>query len=127
MSVELERAGSDAFHDAKGAVDVVHAHDWIALPAAIALSHAFQSPLVVTLHSIESQRSGGSRSPYLEAIRKIEWQGAFEAARVIVDREAMLAEVVREYQVPEQKVDIIDPAGREAVALALKAYREACL
>lgn len=42
-------------HDA----DVLHAHDWITIPAALELKARTGKPLVLTMHSLESDRSAG--------------------------------------------------------------------
>ncbi len=38
--------------------DVIHAHDWMTFPAAVALSEATGKPLVVHVHSLEHDRAG---------------------------------------------------------------------
>ncbi len=38
--------------------DVIHAHDWMTYPAAIALKHATGKPMVAHIHSTEFDRSG---------------------------------------------------------------------
>ncbi len=123
--VELERLAADVIHSVKGKVDIIHAHDWASIPAAVALRHEFEVPMVLTLHSTETHRSGKVFTPYLDAIRKIEWQGTFEAETVIVDTEQMREEVVEEYQIPERKVHVVEPGKRGWINVLLKQYREA--
>jgi glycogen synthase len=38
--------------------DIIHAHDWMTYPAAIAVAEQTRKPLVVHIHSTEFDRSG---------------------------------------------------------------------
>jgi glycogen(starch) synthase len=60
--------------------DVVHAHDWMTFPAATRVARMHQVPLVVHIHSLEQDRSGGGANPTIVAI---EGAGVRSANRVI--------------------------------------------
>ncbi len=60
--------------------DIIHAHDWMTFPAAVALAQITKRPLVVHVHSLEHDRSGVF---YDETIDKIERFGIKAAERVI--------------------------------------------
>jgi glycosyltransferase involved in cell wall biosynthesis len=60
--------------------DVIHAHDWMTFPAAVALAQTTKRPLVVHVHSLEHDRSGVFHD---ETIDKIERFGIKAADRVI--------------------------------------------
>jgi glycogen(starch) synthase len=60
--------------------DVVHAHDWLAYPAGIAVRAATGKPLVVHVHATEFDRSGDSVN---QQVYDIERRGMHEADRVI--------------------------------------------
>lgn len=62
-------------------VDVIHAHDWITVPAAIALKRKYNIPIVVTFHSTEYDRSGNFNPQ--ERIMSIEREGYVSADRII--------------------------------------------
>ncbi len=61
--------------------DIIHAHDWITVPAAIKLKKKYDLPLVVTFHSTEYDRSGNFNPQ--ERIMSIEKEGYNRADRVI--------------------------------------------
>jgi len=60
--------------------DLIHAHDWPAFPAAIALSAVMRIPWVAHIHSTEFDRSGERPDP---RIYDIERRGMHAATRVI--------------------------------------------
>ena len=108
LSSEMERVASDVWYNSGRKIDVIHANDWITLPSAIALKKAFRRPLVMTFHSIEPMRVHGS-DPYIESIKKIEWQGTYEANRLIVNNLSMKYQLMQHYGVPDNKIDVCKP------------------
>ncbi len=64
----------------KDGFDLIHAHDWMTFPAALALKAASGRPLAVHIHSLEYDRSGGRRGGW---IYEIERQAMERADRVI--------------------------------------------
>jgi hypothetical protein len=108
LSSEMERVASDVWHQMEGKIDVIHANDWITLPSAIALKKAFKVPLVMTFHSIEPVRVKES-DPYVEAIKKIEWQGTYDSDRIIVSNLWMKYQLMQHYGVPDEKIDVCTP------------------
>ncbi|MBS7644000.1 glycosyltransferase [Candidatus Bathyarchaeota archaeon] len=107
LNIEMERVAADIYYNTRGKVDVVHAHDWLCVPAALGLKHALQIPFVLTIHSTEDYRSHGSATPFNLAIKSIEWRGLYEAAKVIVHSQEMMNEVQLRYQVPETKIVVV--------------------
>jgi len=63
-----------------GSFDLVHAHDWMTFPAALAIKQASGRPLAVHIHSLEYDRSGGRRGGW---IYEIERRAMERAERVI--------------------------------------------
>jgi hypothetical protein len=108
LSSEMERVASDIWYELDKGIDVIHANDWITLPSAISLKKAFNIPMLVTLHSIEPMRVQGS-DPYIESIKKIEWQGTYDSDAVIVNNLSMKYELMKSYKVPEEKIEICKP------------------
>ncbi len=52
-----------------GEFDVIHAHDWLTMRAAVRAKQLSGKPLVVHVHAIESDRSGGNGgNPMVEEI-----------------------------------------------------------
>lgn len=68
----------DLAHDLK--FDVIHAHDWLTFPAALALSAAFNKPFIAHVHSLEANRAGIAGNPI---IHRMERRGMLAAQRVI--------------------------------------------
>lgn len=110
LSSEMERVASDVWHELNKEIDIIHANDWITLPSAISLKKAFRIPMVTTLHSIEQMRVQGS-DPYIEAIKKIEWQGTYDSDSVIVNNLTTKYELLKSYNVPQDKIEVCDPMG----------------
>ncbi|OFZ53094.1 MAG: hypothetical protein A2428_09695 [Bdellovibrionales bacterium RIFOXYC1_FULL_54_43] len=50
--------------------DVIHAHDWMTFPAAVALKALTGLPLVLHVHSLEYDRCGGNGNWQIEQIEK---------------------------------------------------------
>ncbi len=62
-------------------VDLIHAHDWITVPAALQLKRKYHLPVIVTFHSTEYDRSGNFNPQ--ERIMSIENDGYNSADRII--------------------------------------------
>lgn len=125
MHVEMERMASDMIHDKGKKPDIIHAHDWIALPAAISLHHEFEIPLVLSIHSLEKHRAKGSYNTYVAAIEKIEWQGCFEASQIIVETEWMRDDIIKHYNVPEYKMHVVSPEADDYIDKIIEIYGRA--
>ncbi|MGA2498640.1 MAG: glycosyltransferase [Tepidisphaeraceae bacterium] len=104
----LQLAGEERF-------DVIHAHDWMTYPAGIALARATGKPLVVHVHSTESDRSGDNVD---ERVCAIEHRGMATADAVITVSQWTQRIVLERYGVDPNKIrvvyngiDAIDPAS----------------
>ncbi|HEX8519950.1 MAG TPA: glycosyltransferase family 4 protein [Pseudonocardia sp.] len=74
--------------------DVVHAHDWLAAHAAIALADAWGVPLVATVHATESGRHGGRLAgPAQRQVDAVERWSARRADALVTCSAAMRDEV----------------------------------
>ena len=56
--------------------DVVHAHDWMAVPAGLAAARASNKPLVLHVHACEYDRSGESVNPQVRELERLGMEGA---------------------------------------------------
>ncbi len=94
--------------------DVIHAHDWITYPAAIAIQELTGKPLVVHVHSLETDRIGEHHDFSGNAVFEIERSGMLAADRVIPVSEFTKRCAMRLYGVPAEKIfpvyNAIDPA-----------------
>ena len=84
--------------------DVVHAHDWITFPAAIALSQAFKKPLVAHIHSLEADRSRAAGNPRIKAL---ESQGIRAADTIIAVSNYTASVITREYGVLQSDIAVV--------------------
>ena len=84
--------------------DIIHAHDWMTYPAALALKHATGKPLVCHIHSTEFDRSGeGVNQPLYD----IERAGMHGADRVVAVSMLTKSIVTSRYGVPAEKIDVV--------------------
>ncbi|MAY74045.1 MAG: 4-alpha-glucanotransferase [Phycisphaerae bacterium] len=108
--------GSDLFGDAERYArlvsamaqrlefDVVHAHDWLAYPAGMAIKRKTGKPLVCHMHATEFDRSGEHIN---QQVYEIERAGMHAADRVVAVSELTKAIVVGRYDVPAENVDVV--------------------
>lgn len=96
-----------------GPPDIIHAHDWLVAYAAKSLKHSLTVPLVATIHATEAGRNSGLHNALQRYIGDVEWWLGFEAWRVICCSTYMLDEVMRVFQLPMDKIDVI-PNGVNA-------------
>jgi len=105
FNVSLMEACSKLF--SKGCFDIIHAHDWIVAYAARALKHAWEAPLVATIHATECGRQKGLHTPMQHHISQTEWWLCYEAWKVVTCSTYMKDEVQRLFSVPGDKVQAI--------------------
>jgi len=104
--------------------DIIHAHDWMTYPAAMAVARATGKPLVVQIHSTEFDRSGEHVN---QMIYDIERRGMHAADKVIAVSNYTRNIIVNRYSVPAEKVEVVyngveyeQPADFAAVTLPAK-------
>lgn len=85
--------------------DIVHAHDWLTVRAAMRIKEKRGSPVILHMHSVESDRAGGSGGNPL--VREIEEMGVYLADRVIAVSQHTKNCIVRDYGVPAEKVEVV--------------------
>jgi glycosyltransferase involved in cell wall biosynthesis len=86
--------------------DVVHAHDWMMVPAGVGIKKTLDLPMVFTLHSTEHGRSGIHDS-YTKMINDLEWYGTYEANEIITVGQDFYKEVRWLFNPPEDKLHYI--------------------
>lgn len=86
--------------------DVIHAHDWSSVPAAVAIKKATGLPFVFTLHSTERGRSG-IHSDMSKMINDLEWYGTYEADQVITVGKDIKREAQHHFSVPDDKLHYV--------------------
>jgi glycosyltransferase involved in cell wall biosynthesis len=124
LNQEAERAAADIYYSEKHEVNLIDAHDWHLIPAAVTLKRALGIPFVFSIESIEPHRSRNSGGPLSLSIRSIESQGISEAARIMVKSEWMKQELKRYYNASDDSVDIVSPVSDEWVGGVLATYEK---
>ncbi len=110
LSCEFERVCADIFYDI-GRIDLVDCHEWLCVVAATTIKRAFGTPFVITLDSLEEQRSNFNNTPLNLAIQSIERTGTHEAVSVLVKSEQMKTEVLKLHSLDSRKVRVIPRVG----------------
>ena len=87
--------------------DVIHAHDWLVAYAAKTLKHAFDVPVVATIHATESGRNSGIHDETQRYINDSEWLLTYEASEVIVNSNFMKNDIQRLFGLPFEKINVI--------------------
>ncbi len=126
IAIEHEASNIVYFYNQLGQrVDLVHAHEWLTIPSAVSLRHAFGIPFVLTLHSVEGHRCHDHFGPKNIAIKEIEDSGLWESARVLANTEWLKNEVLKYYGSGHgQKIDVVWPIGQKWVDEVLDTYQK---
>ncbi len=85
--------------------DIVHAHDWLTFRAAMRLKMRKGCPIVLHVHSIETDRAGGQRGNAL--VHEIEESAFMMADRILAVSDYTRHAIHREYNIPLDKIDVV--------------------
>jgi len=85
--------------------DIVHAHDWLTFRAALRIKAQRNCPIVLHVHSVESDRAGSHHGNPM--VREIEAIALHMADRVIAVSEHTKRSIVRDYGVPADKIEVV--------------------
>ena len=85
--------------------DIVHAHDWLTFRAALRLKERFGCPIILHVHSVESDRAGDK--PGNPLIHEIEDTALHLADRVIAVSEHTKKIIMRDYGLPPEAIEIV--------------------
>jgi glycosyltransferase involved in cell wall biosynthesis len=100
----------------KNKFDIIHAHDWLAFPAAIAAKEARKKPLLIHVHSTEFDRSGGNIN---KSIYEIEKLGVQEADKIITVSNFTKSILIKHYGADPKKIitiyNAVEPVEREII------------
>ncbi len=87
--------------------DIIHGHDWMAVPACLAARRVSGRPFVLHIHSLEFDRSGAAVN---SEIREMERRGMAAADRVIAVSHYTKEIIVRDYGIAREKVVVVHNA-----------------
>jgi glycogen(starch) synthase len=85
--------------------DIVHAHDWLTFRAAMRIKEKRGCPIILHVHSVESDRAGAARGNPL--VHEIEELALHMADRVIAVSQHTKNCIVRDYGVPADKIEVV--------------------
>ncbi len=125
LNQEVERAAANIYYQANKQISLMDVYDWHFIPAAVTLKNAFGVPFVYSVESLEDHRSPLPSSAFSMAIKSLEWLGFYEAAKVSVKSEWMRDEIVRIYNVPAEKISVVQPNANSWIKEVLAVYRTA--
>ncbi len=125
LNQEFARVAADIYYSTNREVDLIDAHDWHCVPAAVSLKKAFRIPFVFSVDSLEDHRSHGANTPFNLSIKGIEQLGAHEADEIVVRSEWMRQEVSRIHDVPSRKIDVASPQSSSWISEVLESYEKA--
>ena len=123
LNQEVERATANIYYNTGKQIDLIDAHDWHFIPAAVTLKKALDIPFVYSVESLEEHRSHGANLPFNMAIKSIEWLGMYEAKQLIVKSEWMQDEVVKLHKVPLDKIKVVSPKSNAKLKSILETYK----
>jgi glycogen(starch) synthase len=105
MRFEIHRYAAVAAELAKNDdCDIIHAHDWMTYPAAIAVAAVTGKPLIVQVHSTEFDRSGEHVN---QMIYDIERKGMHVADKIIAVSNLTRNIIISRYGISPEKVTVV--------------------
>lgn len=85
--------------------DIVHAHDWLTFRAALRVKEIKNCPIVLHVHSVESDRAGRpDGNPEVQEIESIALQ---LADKIIAVSEHTKRAIMRDYTIPADKIEVV--------------------
>jgi len=104
LNTEFERVATDIILASEGE-QTVHASEWLCVPAAVQLKRTLMVPFVLSLHSLESNRSSGG--PLSGAITYLERLGCSEASQLFLRDNDMVETVKGTYGILEDTLIVV--------------------
>ncbi|HET7059906.1 MAG TPA: glycosyltransferase family 4 protein [Candidatus Saccharimonadales bacterium] len=95
-------------------IDIVHAHDWLTFRAALRVKEAKGCPVILHVHSVESDRAGGldRGNPLVKEVEGLSMQ---LADKVVAVSRHTKQRIIEDYHIPADKIEVvhnsIDPDG----------------
>ena len=85
--------------------DIIHAHDWLTFRAGLRAREIKRCPLILHVHSVESDRSAGNQGNPL--VREIENEAMHLADKVIAVSQHTKQAIIRDYDIPADKIEVV--------------------
>lgn len=84
--------------------DVIHAHDWLTFRTALRAKEQTGWPLIVHVHSVESDRSANANNPIVADIEQMTF---LLADSIIAVSQHTKDKIIKEYDIPASKITVI--------------------
>jgi len=84
--------------------DLIHAHDWMTFPAALRIKQKTGKPIILHVHSLESDRAGEGGNP---VIHQIEAGSLHAADAIIAVSHYTKRKMIENYHVNEDKIHVV--------------------
>jgi hypothetical protein len=110
LNTELQRVAANIVLEIQDESPLIHATEWLCVPAAIQLKKTLAIPFILSLYSIEPERS--PTGPLSESIKYFEKTGCTEAVKVVVTSANRAQQVQKLYTVTKEKLVTLDLGGR---------------
>lgn len=104
--------------------DLVHAHDWLTFRAALRVKEIKNCPIILHVHSVESDRSGSKHGNPL--VREIEEVSLHMADRIIAVSQHTKNKIIEDYGIPADKIEVVHNSIEQGASAPLSgenAYR----
>lgn len=85
--------------------DIVHAHDWLTFRAALRVKQMKNCPVILHVHSVESDRAGNEHGNPL--VHEIEALGLQMADRIVAVSQHTKQAIMRDYGIPGDKIEVV--------------------
>ncbi|HEY5152723.1 MAG TPA: glycosyltransferase family 4 protein [Candidatus Saccharimonadales bacterium] len=85
--------------------DIVHAHDWLTFRAALRIKEMKNCPIVLHVHSVESDRAGSQEGN--PAVREIEALALQLADQIVAVSHHTKRMIMHDYGIPADKIEVI--------------------
>jgi glycosyltransferase involved in cell wall biosynthesis len=87
-------------------VDIVHAHDWLTFRAALRVKEAKGCPVILHVHSVESDRAG-SLERGNPLVKEVEAVSMRLADRIIAVSRHTKQRIIDDYHIPADKIEVV--------------------
>ncbi|GAA5029102.1 hypothetical protein GCM10011506_17150 [Marivirga lumbricoides] len=84
--------------------DLIYAHDWMSISAAIALKKKFKKPMVLHIHALDYDRTGKRSNSWLY---KLEKEGLTEADAIIAVSQYHADIITKNYSISKEKIHVV--------------------
>lgn len=117
--VEERQSAQESARESAQEFDIIHAHDWLTARAGLAAKLKTGKPLIIHMHSVESDRAGGEKGSGNPLVREIEETSLLLADRIIAVSEHTKQTIIRDYDIPADKIDVVHNSIEKAAKIEL--------